>query len=312
MPLQLIDQITVEWLREATRLPIQSLSMERLKSNWAEHARIIAKLDTGEERRFWFKLCLHPQLGRSEVDYYLMDYVGLTNSPLVACFDGGHEPQVGYYLLLEDLSESFQDRKESPPSLDHGLAIAESLARIHRVYWEKGEPEKAAVTQEKIEQLRPGIAIMERESGRSLRSLFDKVAGELCDRLADGTGQTRLHSDLNPTNVLTPKTAYRPVYFLDRQPLDGVTPYGLATYDLAYAIAPWWPLAFRQRHETAILRCWYETLDEPDYSLEKAQKDWDLSVAQCLHVPLSHCLTQESADEMSGLWRWQLENLMRG
>jgi hypothetical protein len=120
---------------------------------------------------------------------------------------------------------------------------------------------------------------------------------------------TMLHGDINPTNVLTPKSADAPVFFLDRQPLDGKTPYGLALYDLAYAIAPWWPRTLRLEHEEAILRTWFETLAQPSYSWEQALADWSLSVEHCLCVPADWCIDPVECDSMRSLWEWQLGNL---
>ena len=55
-----------------------------------------------------------------------------------------------------------------------------------------------------------------------------------------------LHGDLNPTNILTPKTADTPVYFLERQPFDWSLTYGLGAYDLAYFLVIWWPEDIRR------------------------------------------------------------------
>jgi len=302
------DQITKEWLSEVLGEPISGFEMKTEESNWARHARIAAHQSTGGVRKLWFKLCLHPKLGRSEVDYYLRDYVELVDPPLVPCYDAGYEPGVGYHLLLADLSEDFHDRKVVPPTLDHGIAIAEAIACLHRVYWETGSPRKESDWEPEFAALRPGLPIMERAAGQEMTTRFNEHARKLSKRWSEPTGLTLLHGDINPTNVLTPKNADAPVYFLDRQPLDGVTTYGLAVYDLAYAIAPWWPRDFRMETETQILRSWFETLQQPTYSWEQAQADWALSVEHCLHVPLGYCVTEEMAEEKSWLWKWQLGN----
>jgi hypothetical protein len=308
--LRRFDQIDSRWLSEVLGEAVIEFSMATEESNWAQHAVIKATVEGGAVRNLWFKLCLHPRSGRSEVDYYLRDFVDLPNAPLVHCYDAGYEPGVGYHLLLADLSEDFHDRKVVPPTLEHGLALAEAVARMHRHYWETGTPKPESEWESHLAELRAGVEVVERVTGGVLSAKFEAHAKKLSKRWSRPEGQTLLHGDINPTNVLTPKTADSPVYFLDRQPLDGPTPYGLALYDLAYAITPWWPREFRSTHEGEILRCWFDTLDQPSYSWELAQADWALSVEQCFHIPLGHCATEESAEKWAWLWKWQLGNML--
>ncbi len=305
-----IEQITVEWLSELLGKLVTEFHCEHEVSNWAQHARILVTFEDQSHVRLWMKECLHPDIGSSEVDYYLKDYASLEDAPLLRCYDACYEEGIGYHLVLVDASEEFHDRKLAAPTLNHGLAIAEAVARLHRHYWESREPRSDSEWEALFTVLRPGLPIMERLTERSLTSRFNSNAQELVERRTNPEGQTLLHGDLNPTNILTPKDADSPVYFLDRQPLDGKPVYGLAVYDLAYAIAPWWPRDFRLNHEIQILRCWYEALNKPTYAWEQAQLDWDISVNQCLHVPLGYCISEESAAEMDWLWRWQLSNIL--
>ena len=114
-----------------------------------------------------------------------------------------------------------------------------------------------------------------------------------------------LHGDLNPTNVLTPRGAESPVYFLDRQPFKWSLTYGVAVYDLAYFVIPWWPEQARHEWGHAVLRRWHEALDKPGYSWSEAQADWRLSVEQCLHVPLEWCSKAATMESMRWLWEAQ-------
>lgn len=304
------DQVTPAWLSEVLGESVIECSMTTLKSNWANHAAIRATLASGEIRKIWLKICLEPKIGRSEIDYYTHDYLDLPDAPIIDCYDAGYEPGVGYHLLFPDLSDDYHDRKVVPPTLEHGLAIAEAVARMHRHYWECSSPKDASLWEPFFAELRPCVAIMEGATGMEFSDNFESHAKKLAKRWSDPSGLTLLHGDLNPTNVLTPKDAESPVYFLDRQPLDGVTTYGLAVDDLAYALALWWPKAVWKTHQEEILRCWYETLGKPSYSWDLAQSDWELSVEQCLHVPMMYCESEEMATEMAWLWKWQLGNVL--
>ena len=303
------DQVTSNWLTEVTRESVLEFSMQVEESNWARHAKVTLTFQDGTGRKLWLKICLHPQSGRSEVDYYLRDYVNLPGAPLVKCHDAAYEPGVGYHILLDDLSDHFHDHKEVPPTLELGLAVAEGLAQLHAHHWETGPAKEPGNWELEFANLRPGITNMERATGKAFANRFTLLQEELAERWSDPSGMTLLHGDANPTNVLTPKFADTPVYFLDRQPLDGITPYGLAVYDLAYAIAPWWNRELRLEHELAILRRWYEALSRPGYSWDRAQADWTLSVEHCLFVPAHWCIDPTECDSMRWLWGWQLENL---
>jgi thiamine kinase-like enzyme len=227
----------------------------------------------------------------------------------VTCFDACHEPGVGYHILLQDLSEEYHDRKEATPTLAHGLALAEALARMHRHHWGKGTPPTEEDWQPSLAHIRPGVSGLEATTGRILAERFEAHANLLIERWSQPVGLSLLHGDVNPTNILTPKEAESPVLILDRQPFEWGIRYGLAVYDLAYAIVPWWPHDFRVEHQAAILRRWFEHLDRPEYSWEQARLDWELSVEHCLHVPIEWCRDPAGVTEMRGLWEWQLGNI---
>ena len=128
--------------------------------------------------------------------------------------------------------------------------------------------------------------------------------------LSQVLGQSVEHvRDLNPTNVLTPRTADCPVYFLDRQPFEWSLTYGVAVSDLAYFMIPWWPEQARHECEHTVLRHWYESLGMPDYSWNEAQADWRLSVEQCLNVPLAWCSKAATLDNMRWLWEVQFSRV---
>ncbi len=306
------EEVTPDWLSEALRAEVLDVSLSTSSSNWATNAALIATLADGGTKRLWLKRCLGNTFGRSEVDYYLQDYVDLKNAPLVTCYDASYEEGVGYHILLDDLSGEFRDRKTADTTLEHGLALAEAIARLHSHHWERGSPPSSGAWDAYFAQVEPGLAPLEAETGLALREGFDDHASRLRERWSNPIGLTLLHGDINPTNVLTPIAADSPVYMLDRQPFDWAITYGLAVYDLAYAVVPWWPYELRVSCQEQILRCWYDQLEQSGYSWGQALADWELSVEHCLHVPIEWCREPDDMDRMRGLWEWQFGNILGG
>jgi Ser/Thr protein kinase RdoA (MazF antagonist) len=140
------------------------------------------------------------------------------------------------------------------------MAVAEALGRMHRYHWESMPAPDDAVLDRYFAEIRPGIAAMESATGCPLRDQFTRHEHAFRLRWAKPRGMSLLHGDLNPTNVLTPRTADSPVYFLDRQPFEWSLTYGVAVSDLAYFMIPWWPEQARHECEHTVLRHWYESL----------------------------------------------------
>lgn len=304
------SQVTVEWLSEILGEQVLRVEASARESSWAKGSALRAALVDGSEVALWLKICLGDTFGRSELDYYLQDYVDVPDLPLVRCYCGCFEEGTGYWLLLDDLSADYRDRKTVPPTLDHGLAVARALARLHAPYWESREPPSPDAWAKYFRHIKPGVAPTERASGIPLEARFNTHAEALVERWQDPRGMTLLHGDLNPTNVLTPNDCQEPVFFLDRQPFDWSLTYGLAVYDLAYATVPWWPFEFRRKSEEEILRCWHEGIGRSNYSWQQAREDWQLSVEHCLHVPMEWCREPDQVESMRWLWQWQLGNTL--
>ena len=147
---------------------------------------------------------------------------------------------------------------------------------------------------------------MEQATGQKLHELMRRHDEQFLRRWSSPKGMSLLHGDLNSTNVLTPKTADSPVYFLDRQPFDWSLAYGVAVHDLAYFLVLWWPPEIQRACEHELLRHWYESVDMPDYTWSEARADWALSVEQCMNVPLEWCSKTHTFDSMRWLWEVQL------
>ncbi len=308
--IQRFNQVTPAWLTAVLGEEVVGVELTSSTSTWAQNASISALMASGHRRRLWLKLCLGDTFSCSEVNYYSRDYVELADAPLVTCYDSCYEPGIGYHLLLDDLSEEFRDRKDAPPTLEYGLALASAIGRIHAHHWESGVPPTMVQWNEYLNHIRSGIGPFEMATGFPVRAKFESHATRLRERWFNPIGLTLLHADINPTNVLTPKVAESPVFILDRQPFDWTITYGLAVYDLAYAVVPWWPYEFRVSIQEVILKRWLYEIGRPEYTWEQAREDWYLSVEHCLHIPIEWCRDPSDLERMRGLWEWQLANIL--
>ncbi len=299
------SELTPAWLSQVLGREVASIGIVQGHGNWSRQLSIAAAMADGSSLSLRLKLCLGDTFGRSELDYYMRDYRGMANAPLVRCFDAAHDPAVGYHLLLEDLSATHVDQRDLPPTLSHGLAVAEALGRLHRHHWCSMPAPAEAVLDRYFDEIRPGLAPMEQATGVALRQDFLRHEAAFRRRWAEPRGMSLLHGDLNPTNVLAPRAGDTPVYFLDRQPFEWSLTYGVAASDLAYAVIPWWPPAARREFEEAVLRRWHEALDRPEYGWSEALADWRLSVVQCLNVPMEWCARPSTLQGMRWLWEAQ-------
>jgi Phosphotransferase enzyme family len=299
------DEVSAAWLSHILKRDVKQLEITAGRGNWSRQLAIEAHMSDGTAQALRLKICLGDTFGRSEVDYYSLDYVMLANAPLVRCFDAQYDAAIGYHLLLDDLSATHADRRDAPPTLAHGLAVAEALGRMHAHHWESMPVPDEAALNRYFEAIRPGLDAMENATGCSLRAQFELHEAAFRERWKTPRGMSLLHGDLNPTNVLTPRGSEAPVYFLDRQPFDWSLTHGVAVSDLACFMVPWWPEQTRHDCELTVLRHWHESIGKPDYSWNEAQADWKLSVEQCLHVPMEWCSKETTLHSMSWLWKSQ-------
>jgi hypothetical protein len=303
------EEVSTSWLGRALNQSVDSVRVSSGSGNWSSQLSIEARMSDGTTRTLRLKMCLGDTFGRSEVDYYTRDYVSMINAPLVRCFDAQYEQGTGYHLLLEDLAATHTDNKLVPPNLRYGIAVAEALGRLHAYHWcSQAAPDGAALDRY-FDEVRPGLAPMERVTGCSLREQFELHEHAFRQRWAKPQGMSLLHGDLNPTNILTRSGRDTPLYFLDRQPFDWSLTYGVAASDLAYFMIPWWPAQKTAECELVVLRHWYDALSAPEYSWTEAKADWRLSVQQCLNVPMEWCSKPATLESMQWLWQAQLSRV---
>jgi Phosphotransferase enzyme family len=303
------EQLSASWLSQILKQEVEILSVTAGSGNWSSQLSIRTRASDGATSALRLKLCLGQTFGRSEVDYYTRDYLGMLDAPLVKCFDAQYEHGVGYHLLLEDLAQTHIDNKLLAPSPSYGLAVAEALGRLHRHHWCTQAAPDRSVLDRYFDEVRPGLLPMEQFTGCALRERFELHEEAFRHRWSEPLGMSLLHGDLNPTNILSPVGSDTPLYFLDRQPFDWSLTYGVAASDLAYFMIPWWPEATTRECERAILRRWYDALDAPEYSWSQAQADWGLSVEQCLNVPMEWCSKPATLEPMQWLWRAQFSRV---
>lgn len=244
------------------------------------------------------------------MDYYLHDYTTLPDAPLVRCWHAAHDPAVGYHLLLDDLAGSHADQRDTPPTPEHAVALAQALARLHAHHWQSQPAPAPAALQRWLDACAPGLVPLQAATGQALHAHFAQLQAGLRRRWAQPQGMSLLHGDANPTNVLTPRGQPGPVLLLDRQPFDWSLTYGVALFDLAYASVPWWPEPFFQAQQLPMLRAWHAALGRTDYPWAQVLADWPLAVAQCLAVPLEWCAEPEAMQRMRWLWTLQLQRVL--
>jgi hypothetical protein len=126
-----ISQITTEWLAAVLEKPVTQFEATGEQSAWSQQVPIRVSFADGTEQALRLKICLGETFGRSEVDYYRADYVGLTDAPLVRCYDAQYEAGMGYHVLLDDLSATHHNRFDVTPTREYGLAVTQALGRLH-------------------------------------------------------------------------------------------------------------------------------------------------------------------------------------
>lgn len=313
-------EVDIGYLERCLGTRVTGFTIEPVDANCSVQA--ILRVDTAAGPQALRLKCCAAEFGRSEVDYYLADYAGLADAPLVPCLDARHEAGAGYHLLLRDVSDRYADRRDRAPTLAHFLAVAEALAGLHRHRWASRAGSAQGSLDAYFGHVRGGLARLAALTGIALDERLDRHEAALRARAADPAGHSLLHGDLNPTNILTPvaaddamqsstpAAAHPPVYFLDRQPFDWSITYGVAAADLAYAIVPWSPPEFTHAHAWAIVAHWHRCLGVPGYSRGQAWADWTLGVEHCLGVPIEWCTDADGAQRMRWLWEAQLHRVL--
>lgn len=324
------SQVTLDHLRRllATFGEVISFTVEPLHADNASVARIhirYASPSDGAPASLFLK-CVPGggPFGASEVDYYQRDYAAEPNAPLPRCYDAAYDRATGaYHLLLQDLTESHRNNWNTAPAFSYGLALADALARLHAPYFfgvalaraDERLPDAAKV-QRYLDAATRGIEPMLEAADDAItttqRQLIRDVARHhpsLLSKRADGVvGMTLVHGDVNPGNVLSPKTSGTPLYLVDRQPFDWSLTVWLGVSDLAYAMVHWWDTPLRRAFEQPVLRHYRESLSALGiaYTWDQLWRDYRLCAVQSLYVAATWCVDPAERERMGWVWRPQL------
>jgi hypothetical protein len=246
--------------------------------------------------------------GDSEVAYYIHDYLGVQNAPLLRCYDGAYsETSRRYHLLLDDVSHTHLVACEKAPTRESGLALAEGLAALHARWWgavrlsEAEAPiHSASHIQRFVDIAQPGVAHVLEQFSPELKPhwpemmlrLFEHHPQALIRRAQDLNGFTLIHGDAGCYNILVPRQGERPIYLIDRQPFNWSLTTWLGAYDLAYAIVLDWEPEQRRQFEMTILRHYHEKLLQngvTDYPWERLYDDYRLCAAMGVYIATEYC-----------------------
>jgi hypothetical protein len=276
---------------------------------------------TGDRpERLALKLCANAAglFGASEVEYYTRDYAGVPQAPLPRCFHAAHDPASGrYHLLLEDLRATHAICWDRVPDAAFAQALADALAALHGVHWGRTAPAADGEIDRYIENIRPGLqplldaAQLNAADTRLLQEVFDHHPALMRKRARVAEGQTRVHGDPNPGNVLAPREPGGRVLLIDRQPFGWSLTRWLGVSDLAYAIVHWWPTPQRRALERRALERYHARLQRAAYPLDTAWRDYRLCAVQSLYVAVAWCSEPQDVERMRWVWQAQLHKALQ-
>lgn len=305
-------ELTTAWLEAALERRVLKFEQLDVSSSWGAHARLVVHLEGAPTPwRLRVKIGSAAVFGRAEVDYYLRDFQGLSDAPLVRCHHAAAD-ETHYHLLLDDLHETHRNQDDVPVTEAYGHGLARSLAALHAFRWGGPAPGEAALGA-RLAEPRAGLPVLvsamaERFSAADVdevQRVYDWLPGALAQRAADARGYAWVHGDLNPGNILAPRVGTGTVLLLDHQPFGGLASRALALEDLAHAMVLWWPEADTQRWAPQVVAHWHSALAARgvrDYPLERARADWGLCVAAMLLVPAARCSEPDALTTQRALW----------
>jgi Phosphotransferase enzyme family len=307
--------VTPQWLEAALGCRVHSFERSEAVSIWGAHVLIVAQVE-GEQapRKLRVKVGSATVFGRGEVDYYVHTFAGLADAPLVRCYHAEADA-THYHLLLDDLTDTHRNQDDVPVTEAYGQALVESLAQVHAHRWALPPPNAAGINASlrkaqaglplMLEAMEEGFSAAERAT---VREVFGWLAHALARRAQNPAGFSWVHGDLNPGNMLAPRSGHGRVLLIDYQPFLQPPPTsGLAMSDLAQAMVLWWPQEARRALAPALVKHWHARLGSQGAAYanpDLLSKDWQLCVAQTLLVPASRC--SEPGATTAFRWLWQM------
>src|SRR5260370_21730726 len=133
------------------------------------------------------------------------------------------------------------------------------------------------------------------------------------ERAAVLSGQTLIHGDANPSNVLSPHDPAGKTYLIDRQPFTWSARRWLGVLDLAYMAVPFWDVGDRRSLERRMLKHYHDALTTfgvTDYSWDQCESDYQLCIRYGMYVAVGWGLNKQQLSAMKWLWEKQLRRSM--
>ncbi|MCA1294787.1 phosphotransferase [Paenibacillus sp. alder61] len=308
---------------------LESYDVEQMDATNASMYKIRLRPDAPDvrlPRSLILKVCRSQEFGPSEVYYYGRDYRDADDIPLLACYDAAFEDHA-YHLLLEDVSDSHRNSWELSPDSEYAAQVAAAVAKLHSCRWGPDRIKEAGYPEMDTSQLDRYLAHVERgcaplleelmQEGRHdlaavARLVFDKLPAVLRRRIRQFPSLcTLVHGDINPGNILVPKSGSGgSVFLIDRQPFDWSLLSWFGPADLAYLTVLFWEPENRRKLERDLLKAYHQVLSgrcAADYRWEQLWIDYKLSAMQCFYVAASWCIDPAERTEMRWLWRRELE-----
>jgi len=317
------DQVTARWLTDVLTKSgaldtgaVESFNLDTNRRELSTNIRLELKYTDGARgempRNLFLKMVNIDMedefFGPSEVTYYIRDYGGVPDVPILRCYDAAYSESLGrYHVLLDDLSATHVPSYERTPTLEFGLALADGLAAMHAHWWGRDRLEQAGEPIPTADQInrfvsiaRPGVEPILRGCADQLEphwpgvicELYEKHPPLMINRTQDGNGFTLIHGDTNRANILVPIEGDRPIYLIDRQPFDWSLTTWLGVYDLSYNLVLKWDAAIRRECEIPILKHYHERLIAKGvrgYSWEQLWYDYRLSAVMSVYVATEWC-----------------------
>jgi hypothetical protein len=315
------NDLTHQWLECALNRHIVRCEQESQSATCSSHIILRVWIDSeASPLRLRVKLASAELFGTAEVDYYVKDFVGLEDAPILTCHHAAADA-TGYHLLLDDVSQTHRDQMDLPPTHESGLAMARAIAMLHAHRWNQSPPALVEI-QRSLAEAQRGKAIMIDAMREGFVSgdrelvirCVESMEATLTRRCDDAVGFAWVHGDLNPGNVLIPIDGNGKVYLIDHQPFVGSSlTRWLAVSDLAYAIITWWPVDARRRWARDVVVAWHAALlsrGVKDYSLAQCMDEWLLCGIQQLCVPAARCAEEGAVTKMRWLWEMQLRRVL--
>jgi thiamine kinase-like enzyme len=263
-------------------------------------------------------------LTASEVEYYTKILAHMPDKITPTCYSAEFDDTIGaYHILMEDVSKTHTGLSLAyPPTPEHGIQMAKTLARLHAFWWEKptlkvvSDWPTETVIQRYVQKCMAGLSPMfdfldgriTTQQKRLIENLTEQWPKWMLARTQQMPNHlTLIHGDSHNANFLLPKTEGE-TYLIDRQPFDWSLTCWLGVSDLSYMMVHFWYPTYRHRVEESILRAYHAELlshGVENYEWEQLWEDYRLCAIQSLYVPLSWC-TYGSLENTAWIWNTQL------